>query len=146
MGSPEVTRDKAAAFEKLFGKRIAEIVDRIDTLGNLSNPYNYTFTEERIDGGFADLEKAFQACKERFAKGLREQPLVGTGRRNKATAPAQAEEQRGSGTGTAPSAEGSPELAETTSQLVDEASESAKKAEMERIEREDVPAFLKKKA
>jgi hypothetical protein len=150
MGSPEVTRDKAAVFDKLLGKRLEEIIDKIGTLGNLSNPYNYTFTEEKWEDAFKRLDASVAALKERAAKGLRDQPLVGTGRRKKdaspdsgtETAPVQSEEQPGD-TGTSPS------LAETTSALVDEASEAAKQAqreEMERIEKEDVPDFLKKKA
>ena len=149
MATPEITRDKAAAFEKLFGKRITDIVDKVQTLGNLSNPYNYTFTEERIKAGFVILKKELADCEARFEKGLRDQPLVGTGRRKATTpvtetAPVQQQSEEPD-TVAATASSGSPDLAETTSALVDEAKQ-AERDEMKRIEEEDVPAFLKKQA
>ena len=149
MATPEITRDKAAAFEKLFGKRITDIVDKVQTLGNLSNPYNYTFTEERIKAGFVILKKELADCEARFEKGLRDQPLVGTGRRKAnavtETAPVQQQSEEESDTVVATASTGTPDLAETTSALVDEAKQ-AERDEMKRIEEEDVPAFLKKQA
>lgn len=144
MATPEVTRDKAAVFDKLLPKRLADIIDKLDTLGNLSNPYNYTFTEEKWEDAFKKLDASVAALKERAAKGLRDQPLVGTGRRKTTvatTAPEAPVQQQSEET------QGSSELAETTSALVDEAAEAAKQAErdeIKRIEEEVVPAFLRK--
>jgi hypothetical protein len=136
-----MVRDKAASFTKLCGKRTAQIVKEVNTFGNLSNPYNYAFTKEAVDKAFAEIKAAVADAEARFAKGLRDQPLVGTGRRKQTavaeTTPVQKRSEEPSG---------SSELAETTVSLVDEASKQAQREEMERIEKEDVPAFLKKKA
>lgn len=152
MATPEVTRDKAAVFDKLLPKRVADIIDKLDTLGNLSNPYNYTFTEEKWEDAFKKLDASVAALKERAAKGLRDQPLVGTGRRKSTvatTAPEAPVQQQSEEPDTvvATGSVGSPELAETTSALLDDAGEAAKQAErdeIKRIEEEVVPAFLRK--
>ena len=149
MATPEVTRDKAAAFTKLCGKRTKEIAKDIRTFGNLSNPYNYTFTKEAVDAAFEEIYEAFVEAKARFEKGLRDQPLVGTGRRKAnavtETAPVQQQSEEEPDTVVATGSVGSSELAETTTALVDEAKQ-AERDEMKRIEEEDVPSFLKKKA
>lgn len=50
--------DKRNRFEKVAGKRVQFIIDKLDLLGNCSNRSNYEYSEE-------DVKKMFSAIKTR---------------------------------------------------------------------------------
>lgn len=55
MAKPE----KRMRFEKVAGKRVQFILDKLDLLGNCSNRSNYEYSEE-------DVKKMFKTLKERI--------------------------------------------------------------------------------
>ena len=51
--------EKRKRFEKVAGKRVQFIIDKLDLLGNCSNRSNYEYSEE-------DVKKMFSTIKERL--------------------------------------------------------------------------------
>jgi hypothetical protein len=54
--------DKRAAFERVAGKRVANVLEKIAVLEKCANPSAYDFTHEDVDKMQATLEDAVTDC------------------------------------------------------------------------------------
>jgi len=59
---------KAEKFRHLAQQRTNEIIRKLQTLGNLSNPYSYHYTEEQVNIIFDGIEKQVALARQRFSK------------------------------------------------------------------------------
>lgn len=57
---------KREAFARLAERRTNAILDRVRTLGNLSNPYAYSYTDEDIRRIFGAIDQELKATRTKF--------------------------------------------------------------------------------
>lgn len=57
---------KREAFSRLAEKRTNAILDRIRTLGNLSNPYAYSYSDEDIRKIFGAIDQELKVTRLKF--------------------------------------------------------------------------------
>ena len=60
-------RDKHKAFQRLAQARLEQTINEIRKIGNLSNEYNYFYTEEEVEQLFASLEKSIRETRKKFS-------------------------------------------------------------------------------
>lgn len=61
-----IKSEKHDKFIELAEKRVNTIIDKIDTLENLSNKNQYEYTQAEIDKMFKSIEEALANAKESF--------------------------------------------------------------------------------
>ncbi|MGQ7794490.1 hypothetical protein ACUN0C_18960 [Faunimonas sp. B44] len=61
-----MSKDKAGNFVRLAEKRLANVLEAIRVLGNLSNRGNYTYTDEQAQNLIAAIREAVEEAKMLF--------------------------------------------------------------------------------
>lgn len=64
--STKVLNDKHKKFLEIAEKRVNTIIEKIETLENLSNKNSYEYTEAEVDKMFKSIETALESAKESF--------------------------------------------------------------------------------
>lgn len=59
-----------ARFEKVAGKRVQFILDKLDLLGNCSNRNNYEYSDEDVKKMFNAIKEKLRQVEVRFQEGL----------------------------------------------------------------------------
>ena len=57
---------KREAFARLAEKRTNAVLDRLRLLGNLSNPYAYTYSEDDVKLIFAAIDRELKTMRAKF--------------------------------------------------------------------------------
>ena len=57
-------------FEKVAGKRVQFILDKLDLLGNCSNRNNYEYSDEDVKKMFNAIKEKLKQVEVRFQEGL----------------------------------------------------------------------------
>ena len=65
-----IVRDRRAKFVELAEARVNKTLKDLQLIGNLSNKSAYDFDEADVRKMFSTLQKALDAAKGRFAKGV----------------------------------------------------------------------------
>ncbi len=60
--------DKHEKFKRIVSKRVNELINKIDILGNCSNKSNYYYTEEDVNKIFNAIEQKLRETKSQFKK------------------------------------------------------------------------------
>ncbi|MCT7464778.1 hypothetical protein N5S72_09985 [Aliarcobacter cryaerophilus] len=58
--------DKHEKFKRIVSKRVNELINKIDILGNCSNKSNYYYTEEDVNKIFNAIELKLRETKSQF--------------------------------------------------------------------------------
>lgn len=58
--------DKHGKFKRIATKRVNELLNKLDVLGNCSNKSNYTYTEEDIQKIFKAIDSKVKETKSKF--------------------------------------------------------------------------------
>ncbi|MGJ0358008.1 hypothetical protein [Aliarcobacter butzleri] len=58
--------DKHEKFKRIVSKRVNELINKIDILGNCSNKSNYYYTEEDVNKIFNAIEQKLRETKSQF--------------------------------------------------------------------------------
>lgn len=65
MGAEESKREK---FVRIAEARTQKIIDMVELLGNLSNPYTYEYSQKDIEKIYGAIETALKSSKARFSE------------------------------------------------------------------------------
>ncbi len=60
--------DKHSRFKRLAEARTTKVLDMLDLIGNLSNPFFYEFSQEEIEEIFTAITHSLESNRKRFDK------------------------------------------------------------------------------